>query len=96
MYLSSADWMPRNLDRRVEVLFPVEQEDAKQKIIDVVELMLSDNIKMRIQQSDGTYKKLEKKGKRINSQEKLFKQARSVRQKEIMAPDVMFKPKTKI
>ena len=96
VYLSSADWMPRNLDRRVEVLFPVEQEDAKQKIIDVVELMLSDNIKMRIQQSDGTYKKLEKKGKRINSQEKLFKQARSVRQKEIMAPDVMFKPKTKI
>lgn len=58
VYLSSADWMPRNLDRRIEVSFPVEQADLKARVIDDLHLMLSDNIMARVQNTDGTYSRL--------------------------------------
>lgn len=58
MYLGSADWMPRNLDRRVEVVFPVEQEDLVQRLNQVLEVELSDNCKARVQQPDGSYQRL--------------------------------------
>jgi len=96
VFLSSADWMQRNLDRRIETLFPVEQEDIKQRIIESMDLMLTDNVKMRKQQADGSYKKVSEKGKKINSQEKFFKLMKSTSRKGVISPDVMFKPKTKI
>ena len=40
--MGSADWMPRNLDRRVEILFPVEDEILKEKVIHILELELED------------------------------------------------------
>ncbi|MBN2878696.1 MAG: RNA degradosome polyphosphate kinase [Clostridia bacterium] len=95
VYLASADWMPRNLDRRVEVLFPIEQDDIRHSVIEAMELMLSDNVKMRVQQSDGTYRKMASRGKKINSQESFFKQYRNAARRSLMAPDVIFKPKTK-
>jgi len=95
VYLASADWMPRNLDRRVEVLFPIEQEDTRHSVIEAMELMLSDNVKMRVQHSDGRYRKKAVRGKKINSQESFFKQYRNAARKSMMAPDVIFKPKTK-
>ena len=57
VYLASADWMSRNLDRRVEVLFPVEEADLQAEIISELELSLSDNVKRREQQPDGSYVK---------------------------------------
>ena len=57
VYLASADWMSRNLDRRVEVLFPVEDADLQAELIAQLELSLSDNVKRREQQPDGSYKK---------------------------------------
>ena len=96
VYLSSADWMPRNLDRRVETLFPIEQDDIKQRIMDAMDVMLSDNVKMRVQQGDGTYKKVEQKGKKINSQEKFFKEMKNYSRKRMTSTDTVFSPKTKI
>jgi polyphosphate kinase len=56
MFLSSADWMPRNFDRRVEVMFPVESERLRQQIRDeVVEPALSDNAGAYVLGSDGVY-----------------------------------------
>jgi polyphosphate kinase len=55
--LSSADWMPRNLDRRIELLFPVEAAAQKRKVLDVLDAMFADNVKSRRLQSDGTYKR---------------------------------------
>ncbi len=56
VYLSSADWMPRNFDRRVEVGFPVEDELLKARITDeILPAFLSDNVKTRVLQPDGTY-----------------------------------------
>ena len=63
VYLSSADWMPRNLDRRVEILFPVENEHLKQEVIHVLEIQLRDTLKAQIKQSDGTYSKVDRRGK---------------------------------
>ena len=56
VYLSSADWMPRNLDRRIELLFPVAPESRK-KVLDVLDAMFQDNVKGRRLQPDGTYRR---------------------------------------
>lgn len=76
VYLGSADWMQRNLDRRVEVVFPVEDETAKLKIIEILEKNLKDSVKARIQQSDGSYIRVDKRGKEIlNSQQEFYNEA---------------------
>ena len=43
--MGSADWMPRNLDKRVEITFPVEDPGLKQEVIDILKLQLADNLK---------------------------------------------------
>ena len=53
--MGSADWMPRNLDKRVEILFPVEDETLKEEIIHILDVQFADNVKARVMQSDGTY-----------------------------------------
>ena len=62
-YLSSADWMPRNLERRVEILFPVEASDLRERLRHILDAELKDNIKAYILQSDGSYSKIDKRGK---------------------------------
>jgi len=56
-FLSSADWMGRNLNRRIEVLFPIEDEAIKHEVITLLEISLSDNVKRREARADGTYYK---------------------------------------
>jgi polyphosphate kinase len=57
VYLASADWMPRNLDRRIELLFPVESPDGRQKVLQALDAIFQDNVKGRKLQSDGSYKR---------------------------------------
>lgn len=64
IYMGSADWMPRNLDKRVEILFPVEDEDLKKAVFHVLEVQLNDNEKAHIMQSDGSYVKVNKRGRK--------------------------------
>ncbi len=64
IYLGSADWMPRNLDRRVELIFPVEDETLRQRAFRTLELMWNDNINTRIMRPDGTYVHIDRRGKR--------------------------------
>lgn len=59
IYLASADWMTRNLDKRVEVAFPIESPETREKVMEVINLTLKDNQKARIQQPDGTYKHID-------------------------------------
>lgn len=56
--IGSADWMDRNLSRRVEVVFPIEQPDLKARVIDVLKTTLADNVKARELQPDGTYRRV--------------------------------------
>ena len=55
MYSGSADWMPRNFDRRVEIFFPVKDKTIMQDIYEILQLYLKDNVKTRILNYDGTY-----------------------------------------
>ncbi|MDO4518971.1 MAG: RNA degradosome polyphosphate kinase [Eubacteriales bacterium] len=69
IYMGSADWMPRNLNRRVEIVFPVENEEIKKDILHILDLEFKDNVKAHILQPDGKYEKQDKRGKvLINSQ----------------------------
>ncbi len=55
VFLASADWMPRNLDTRVELMFPIEAPAAKRKVLDALSAMLRDNVKGRRLQPDGRW-----------------------------------------
>ncbi len=57
VYLSSADWMPRNLDRRVELLFPLLAPEGRQKALLALDAAFADNVKARRLQADGSYKR---------------------------------------
>ena len=63
LYMGSADWMPRNLDRRVEILFPVEDEELKKRLFHILEVQMEDNVKAQYLQPDGTYAKKDRRGR---------------------------------
>lgn len=76
IYMGSADWMPRNLDRRVEIVFPVEDEAIKKELVHVLTLEFKDNVKAHLLKSDGSYEKQDKRGKTlINSQMEFCREA---------------------
>ena len=79
IYLGSADWMSRNLDRRVEVIFPLQDERLKERVRrEVMEVALADHVKMRWLQSDGKYLRPAKHDEgALNSQEYLLSLAQN-------------------
>ena len=82
-YCSSADWMPRNLDRRVEILFPIEDEDIKARVHEILEVQLKDTIRASQMNSDGTYDRIDLRGKvRFDSQQYFVDQAKANAPKE--------------
>lgn len=72
VYMGSADWMPRNLDKRVEILFPVEDETCKKQVIHMLDIQLQDNVKAHYLQPDNTYQKPDKRGKILVSSQDYF------------------------
>ena len=76
IYMGSADWMPRNLDKRVEILFPVEDERLKKRVLHVLMTQLEDNEKAHIMKADGSYEKVDKRGRRkiVNAQEQFCRE----------------------
>lgn len=74
LYLSSADWMPRNLDRRIELLFPVENKDVKKELTEVLQMYFKDNQKSWKLLPNGDYEKIEHgSDKKFRVQETLLK-----------------------
>jgi polyphosphate kinase len=76
VFLSSADWMPRNLDRRVELLVPVEDATSQRELIAILETHFHDNVKARVLLPDGGYAPPHPAGRRFRSQEALHLRAR--------------------
>lgn len=75
--MGSADWMPRNLDKRVEILFPVEDDALKAEVIHILDIQLADNEKARILQKNGTYRRAAKGGHaKLNSQKYFCEEAK--------------------
>ena len=68
-YMGSADWMPRNLNKRVEILFPVEDPILQEEIYHILHIQLSDTKKAHLLMPDGHYVKVDQRGKTpLNSQ----------------------------
>ena len=83
IYMGSADWMPRNLDRRVEIIFPVLDDVLKEKAYHILEVELADNMKAHVMNAEGLYEKIDKRGKvLVNSQEVFCKEAKEAVPKE--------------
>lgn len=78
VYCASADWMPRNLEKRVEILFPIEQEDLKREVIHILDIEFQDNVKAHLLQPDDTYVKADRRGKAsISSQDYFVEEAKA-------------------
>ena len=76
LYMGSADWMPRNLDRRVEILFPVLDDTLKENVKHILDVELADNTKAHVLKPDGEYEKIDRRGKvLVNSQKQFCEEA---------------------
>ena len=76
LFMASADWMPRNLDKRVEIMFPVEDPEIRSQVLHILEVQLADNVKAHVLQPDGSYEKVDLRGKqKICSQDQFCEEA---------------------
>ena len=74
VFCASADWMQRNLNRRVEIMFPIDDENLKKEVINVLDVQLSDTMRAHIQH-DGVYTKDRRGKKKLDCQEYCMEQA---------------------
>lgn len=74
VYLSSADWMERNLERRLELVFPVLDPGLQRRLIDILNTYFADNVKAWELLPNGTYRRVTSTGQRIRAQEVLYHQ----------------------
>ena len=72
IYCGSADWMPRNLERRVEILFPVDRPELKERLLHILQSQLADNIKASVLKPDGTYTRASKRGRQAYCSQEVF------------------------
>lgn len=92
VFLSSADLMSRNLNERLELLFPVDDPDNVQRLKSILDLMLMDNQKAHIMRNDGSYRKVDKRAAAVNCQEEFLCQAARVSQAFAMPIEQRIKP----
>ena len=95
-YCSSADWMPRNLERRVEIMFPVENTALRAKIMHILEAELHDTEKAHLLNPDGIYVKVDRRGKMpLNSQKLFGEEAKEAAKSNEIQNSRIFEPETK-
>ena len=99
IYMGSADWMPRNLDRRVEITFPVLDPSVRVKVRHILEVELEDTVRARIMKMDesGQYERIDKRGKvLVDSQEVFCNEAeeQAFREDEGLQQQRVFEPLT--
>ncbi|MGQ9573821.1 MAG: polyphosphate kinase 1 [Thermoguttaceae bacterium] len=75
VYLSSADWMHRNLDRRIEILFPVTAPNLRRRLVELLEVYFADNVKAWRLLPDGSYQRVPRSGPPLRAQEYLYHEA---------------------
>lgn len=88
VYISSADWMPRNFVRRIEVMCPIEDPALKQRLLtEVLGTALRDDVKARALQPDGSYARVQRPGPAVRSQMALLEAARTTAQPTVPVPN---------
>ncbi|MEG1914939.1 MAG: RNA degradosome polyphosphate kinase [Acidaminococcaceae bacterium] len=92
IYLSSADWMPRNLNDRVELFFPVEGKRHIQRIKGILDLCLKDNIGAHLMQANGNYRRAVCRGNVVSSQSVLYAWARAAGKAEELSMERRLQP----
>lgn len=96
VYMGSADWMPRNLDKRVEITFPVEDEDLKKQVIGILKLQLEDTLKAHMLLPNGrNYSKIDLRGqKKICAQDEFRRLAKEsvYSDNNMESPNHIFEP----
>ena len=94
VFISSADWMPRNLDRRIELLIPIDDKACKRRIIDTLETYFRDTVKARQLMADGSYETVRPVGrrKRVRSQEALYQASVERRASAMRSEREIFQP----
>ncbi|MHC4353519.1 MAG: polyphosphate kinase 1, partial [Planctomycetota bacterium] len=93
VFISSADWMRRNLDRRLELLTPVRNRNLRQRLVNILETFFVDNVKARTLKPDGTYDKVPAGDRANRAQELLHRRAVEIARAEA-AGRVRFRPLT--
>ena len=90
VYIASADWMPRNLDRRIELMIPILDKEARRQVLKILKSYFKDNQKASRLRPDGTYERSELGKSPFRSQEELYLQAcEAARRKEQSKPTVL-------
>jgi polyphosphate kinase len=94
MFISSADWMPRNLDKRIELLVPVDEPNCTLRLKAILETYFQDTAKCRRLQPDGTYTRSAPQGKRkvLRSQEELYRRICAAIAEERQTRKTVFEP----
>lgn len=96
-YLASSDWMPRNLERRVEIMFPVEKQELRERLAHILDVQLKDTLKAHEMMPDGNYRRIDLRGKeKICAQLVLSRETvmETDRIKSEAAQSRVFKPET--
>jgi len=94
LFISSADWMPRNLDKRVELMVPVEDAACRRRVLSWLETYFQDTVKSRALQRDGRYKRVvpAERRKPLRSQEELYRRACAAVKEAAQAKPTVFEP----
>ncbi len=77
VYMSSADWMRRNLDLRLEILFPIKSPELCARLISMLKIYFADNVSSYSLQPDGSYKRKKQQGKKVRAQETIYQEINS-------------------
>ena len=94
VYLGSADWMSRNLNRRIELLFPILAPHLRRRLIDILKTFFADNVKAWRLRPDGRYERVACQGEPLRAQEVFYKQAVAAAQ-EAEQTQRQFRPLTR-
>lgn len=92
--ISSADWMPRNLDRRIELMVAVEDQECRDRLIRILETCMQDNVKGRRLMPDGSYERVKPKSRKdlVRSQRVFHREARDSADQDEKMRQKLFEP----
>ncbi len=92
VYIGSADWMPRNLDRRVELVVPVTDPALRGRLSGILDTLFADNVKARELRGDGSLVKRDGRRRLVRAQEQFWEEARARAERPLEAEQEAFRP----